>query len=229
MRFALGIPVVEVVVAEAFASHLAVAIDMGSVGETMVICALNQVPYDKARNFTMNEALKAECDLLMFVDSDLTRLSGAFPKLLETLKRHDAVVASGHYCQRGYPFASTWTKMSPTTEGRAGRISFRPGSGVVDIDACGMGCALIDLRWVHEHLEMPYFQTRPSLIDDNVTVGEDTDFCLKVRALNGRIVGDCAVSAGHLYMRQEILHETADQFRRHHLEVEGILGCDLDT
>jgi len=206
MRIALGIPVVDHVPGEAVFSHYALCATIGRRGQVVVPSVLNLMPHDKARNLIMTVARENNADYLMFVDSDMVVKPDAFDLLLETLQKNKCVMAAGHAYRRGYPFTPTWFKFK-------GEELFQvtASQGVHEIDACGLACNLIDLKWIWENLEKPYFFTGK---DGDKRIWEDTFFCKKIRDKGGKIFGDARVRCGHLRTRVAVDDSNADRLRQ---------------
>ncbi len=225
LRTALGIPIIDHVPGEAVVGLVRTAVDISRLGSICVISALNRLPVDFARQQMLEEALsQKDIDLMMWVDSDSVIRKGTFEKLLFTIRETKAVLVSGHYYQRGYPFASTWTKLFPN--GVVGRVPFQPDSGLMDIDGCGLGCALLDLNWIRENLKSPYFEVRSARDGSEGVTWEDTHFCLLIREKGGKIIGDTSVSCGHLFTRREI-NETNHEVFKDFVDNLGEAKCPL--
>ena len=212
MKTALGIPYAGDPPKEACPSHHALAVEIGRMGEIVLIHPLDQIPHSKARNYIMEHALREECDLLMFVDADNIIPTGAFETLLETLEKTGAVMVSGYYLQRGFPFGPVWFKWFEDRQ-CAGQVQPREGiTSPQRIDICGLGCALVRLGWVRENIEKPWFRIMER--EDGKMVWEDTYFCLKIRERGGLVVGDPRVVSDHLFKREVINAQTVERLRK---------------
>jgi hypothetical protein len=219
MRTALAVPIVKSVPGEVYPSHLTIAAEIGRAGEFVAVCPLDQFPFDVARNWAFDQAIEQECDYLMFVDSDQRMPPNTFGTLLECLKRRGAVMVTGYYSKRGWPFCSVWGRQKG--EG-ACHVSTKETTGSYKIDVTGLGCALIDLNWVVDNLTKPYFDMP---FDEEIgrRVFEDTFFCLKIKKAGGSIWGCMDVSAGHLTGQGEVNRENEDKYRKQWIALGGAL------
>jgi hypothetical protein len=188
MKLVLGIPVVDSVYAEVYGSHLALTAEMARAGEITLVCPLNAPSVDAGRKIIWDQA--ASGDYLMFVDHDVLLPPGSFSSLLESLLRRNAQVAAGRYCLRGYPYTNIWGKR--VLDGKM----FVDSEVEAELDGCGMGCTLIDIKWVKENLTEPLWKTTH---DENGRTIETEDyyFCNKVRVAKGIIIGVPSVDCGH--------------------------------
>jgi hypothetical protein len=146
----------------------------------------------------------------MYVDSDIVVPVGAFGVLWQTMQDTKAQVVSGRYYQRGYPFANVWMK-------RHEHRNYHCDGGLVeDLDACGMGCVLIDRRWVSKELEKPLFKSK--LLEENLIGAEDYYFCDKVKEKGGKIIGTTKVDCGHGPCRLMISTSNVNALRKMEIE-----------
>jgi hypothetical protein len=207
MKIALGIPVVDSVPAEAFGHHLATAIELRKLGEVAIFTPINYFPHDRARMMVTEGAREQDCDLLLFVDDDTILPPGACQRLYNTMQEHKAQVVSGHYYRRGYPYTSVWSRKN--AEGQWCQVD--ADKGVYEIHTSGLGCALIDLRWVWENLKPPFYTMGHD--KQGTTVTDDISFFDRVREAGGKILGDANVRCVHLAGRQCVSDETVVQLR----------------
>ena len=205
MRLAYAVPVLADVPGEVFAFHLKNAAECQRLwSEVRFITPHNICPYDRARRVAVTEAIDAGCDWLWFVDADTAVPPGGLALLMESMDRGHVI--SGWYMRRGYPYTCVWSKV---IDGRT--VQLTATDGVHEIDWTGMGCALINLRWLVSAVQRPWFQY--GIDSSGVQTMEDLFFCRKVRQAGGVILGDARVRCGHLLWR-ELLDETnADELR----------------
>jgi len=203
MNLALGIPCIENVPGQAFGYHLLVAGEMARFGTLHVLAPYNLIPHDTARIAIVDQAMEHGCDYLMFVDDDMITPVGSFTKLYEIMKERKPVVVSGYYVRRGYPPTCVWSRKVGD-----GFVQVDARSGVHEIHVSGLGCALIDLKWVSENLEKPYFRMTPS--DTGTQVTDDTTFFEQVMEKGGLVLGCADVRSGHLGERIVFGVETQD-------------------
>jgi len=196
MRIALGIPVNGSVFGEVYGSHLALTAEMVKAGELTIVSPFTAPSVDEARDFIWKYA--RECDYLVFVDHDVLLPVNTFSTLLEALLRRGAQVAAGRYYLRGFPYANIWG----IRHGKG--YAFTETEKEAEIDGCGLGCTLIDIKWVEANLKPPLFVTTRD--EQGRTIGtEDYYFCRKVKEAGGKIIGVPSVDCGHVETRRTVV------------------------
>ena len=111
------------------------------------------LPYDVARNRLVRDAREAGCRELLFLDSDVLIPSDAIPKLQSAQL---PIVSGLYWSKKGCP--GIW-KSAPG--GQAYQpITQWPGGGLIEVDAVGAGCLLIDVRVfdVLDKMGLPWFE-----------------------------------------------------------------------
>jgi len=222
MRITLGIPIIQAIPGECVHSLIALAVEIGRDGEMAVSTSLNVFPHDRARNKIIKDAVETDSEYLFFADSDHVFPPRAFERMLFVMQEKECVMVTGHTLRRGYPYTNTWFKNNE--KGELCNVT-ASGNNVYEIDACGLGCALINIPWIVENLEEPFFKTvegRPGTDHEKEKppVGEDIHFCERVREKGGVIYGDARVRCGHVFNRMIIDDETSDLLRKMHLKAE---------
>lgn len=212
MKVALGIPVVDSVPGETFGHHLITCAEVSKHAEVHLFCPLNMLPHSRARVEVIEGALERGCDYLFFVDDDNLVPKGAFPELMKVMKESRPAVVTGHYHRRGFPYDCVWSKL---IDGRYRQVD--ASKGVHDIDSAGLGCALIDLKWVSAHLKAPYFEMLQG--DRGIVVADDVTFYRKVKDAGGLILGHAGIRCGHVGHRVMITTESARMLRREELMI----------
>lgn len=226
MKIALAIPVIGDVPGEAFGFHMTQAVEVGRLGKLAIFVPLNKMPHDVARNETIAEAMMEQCDLLYFIDDDTIAPLGAFPKLLEVMQTTGARVVSGHYYRRGWPYTCVWSKELPRPANLETDLPAQQGAeelktawfpvdaleGIHEIHTSGLGCALIDLRWVSQNIQPPWCEMLKG--EKGTIVSDDTTFLTKVREKGGLILGHAGVRCVHLGERTMIHEGTVDYLRQ---------------
>lgn len=217
IKTAVGIPIVDTVPCEAFASLLHVYVeclrsqrlDNGEVieADVQLLSPFNMFPHSRARAKIMNDAISEGCDYLFFIDDDMILPPDAFWRLLESLKARKAVVSSGHYYRRGSPYLPVW---SENKNGQWVACSV-DNDDIIEIHSSGLGCAVIDLNWIRTKLadnalKLPLFWTKPDGLGPSVT--DDVTFFESVRNAGGLIIGDGRVRCGHLGERIVVCDRT---------------------
>ena len=145
---------------------------------------------DQIRNLIAHWA--THYDYLFSVDSDISFEKDTLVKLLS----HDKDIVSGLYIQR-IPGTHSLEIYEAKENGGSKRIPWEriKNLPLVEIVACGMGCALIKGH-VLRKVGYPYF-TYHSALDHKNTVSEDVDFCRKVRNNGFKIFADTTIRCEH--------------------------------
>lgn len=161
---------------------------------------------DVARNQLAETALANNVEWLFFLDGDTLCPSDTLLRLL----RHNLPIVSGLYPRRYPPYNYAMWRLAPTFEpGRkyAEITGFQPG-GLVEADAIGMGCCLINTK-VFRMIEKPWFWWTVGRQDDKCPrcgqrlwdpideESEDFFFCSKARAAGYKIYVDTTVVCSH--------------------------------
>jgi hypothetical protein len=216
VKVVLGIPIVDSVPGEVFASHLSLATSIGRVAELVIPQVLNVFPHARARELIMD--LGRDADYVMWVDSDVEPPAWAFERMLGTIRaRDDVVMVTGHCCRRGYPFTNTWSKLA---DGKLFNVEAGPETVPQEIDACGFPCNLVDMTLVRANLDKPYFRQVYNG-EGRENVWEDGYFCHTVRNAGLKILGDPKVRCRHLMGRRFIDDQSVVGLRREELELES--------
>ncbi len=141
---------------------------------------------DQIRNLIAEWAKRY--DYLFAVDSDIVLPGDTLSKMLAL----DLDVVSGLYIQR--------KPNQHTLELYRGGVNVPmadiQGRGVVEVDGCGFGGALIKSE-VFRKMQYPHF-FYTSALDHSNTISEDVYFCNKARALGFRIWADTSIRFGHV-------------------------------
>ena len=204
----LGLPLVGDLPQECVTDLMVAVAQAAKIEDKLVfVCPQNVYPHDRARELIITEALKTESNLLWFIDADTRPPEGAFEKMLGVLNEKRCAMVSGYYVQRGYPFVSTWAKYEDDSGPKL--VEIEHGTKVLKINSCGLGCALIDLSWIKENLQPPYFlmEVDPSL--PTMYRWEDAYFCKKIADNGGEIFGLVDVVCTHMGRRMELTPRSA--------------------
>jgi FkbM family methyltransferase len=131
-------------------------------------------------------------DYLFSLDSDIVLPRDALVKMLAA----DKDIISGLYIQR-VPNTHTVEIFMDTPGGGCANIPYHllKNTGVVEVAACGMGCALIKGD-VFRKLDYPHFVYN-SALDHKDTVSEDVYFCLKARSNGFKVWADTSILCDH--------------------------------
>ena len=131
-------------------------------------------------------------DYLLSVDSDIILPRDALSKMIAA----DKDIISGLYIQR-IPNTHTLEVYMSTANGGCTNIPYAliKDRGVVEIVACGMGCALIKST-VFQTLQYPHFFYKSALTRQK-TISEDVYFCTKARAAGFSVWADASILCDH--------------------------------
>lgn len=217
LNVTLAIPTLDHVPGEAFYSHMAMVMKMGRTARIAIPPAFNMLPHDRARAYLFDLAIRNQSDYIFFVDDDMIIPDDAYCQLLEVFsyRRPKPCAVSGHYYRRGFDYTCVWSLSDERIPGGLGRVD--ADSGIHQITWSGLGCCLIDVKWVKENLEPPYFTMK--IGERSTEVTDDTSFFDKVKEKNGIVYGHADVRCGHLGSRSVICDRTVDSMRRIELEV----------
>lgn len=157
---------------------------------TVVLHSLGLYVYEN-RNRLTAQALKLGAEWIWYVDDD-HRFA---PDTLERLLAHNVSIVSGVYVKRGAPF----TPLRYYQEDADGSITdayfAQQDTGLKSVAAVGAGCLLVR-RAVLDAIGPPHWQPGRSAIGD--TLGEDVEFCRRVREKGFKIWCDFDTPVGHL-------------------------------
>jgi len=147
---------------------------------------------EQVRNLIAHWTVQNGFDYLFAVDSDIS-----FPKdTLVKLLSHDKDIVSGVYIQR-IPGTHTIEIMRSNEFGGVTHVDWDTikGQGLVPIDGCGFGCALIKAD-VFRGISYPQFVYK-SAIDHKDTISEDVYFCMRARENGFSLWCDTSVICEH--------------------------------
>lgn len=146
-------------------------------------------PLDTVRNQLVDIAISKGNTHLIMMDTDQVYPANTITALLE----HDKPFVAAKVHRRCLPYDPILQR------GKIGSFTQVPDSewengGLVEVDATGFGCVLMDLEAV-KTLPRPYFK-----FDLNVKpyVGEDIYFWSQVKEAGFKIYVDCDIKIGHL-------------------------------
>jgi len=145
---------------------------------------------DQIRNLIADWAKRY--DYLLSVDSDIVLPNDALVKMLAA----DKPIISGLYIQR---IPNTHTlEVYMDNNGGCVNIPYAliENRGVVEIAACGMGCALIKSE-VFRTIEYPHYLYTSALNHAN-TVSEDVYFCMKAGLAGFSVWADASIKCDHV-------------------------------
>lgn len=185
MKTLIAIPCMDNVAAP-FAHSLAT---MEKTGECVISMNISSLIYD-ARNQLAAQALKAEADYILWLDSDMIVPPDVIPRMLKHMEAGKDFV-SGIYFRRRAPFAPVlYSRID-----REGHADFNdyPEDTVFEIAGAGFGCCM----------------TRVSMLEDIAlnfkdwftpfnNYGEDLSFCLRALECGYKLYCDSTIKCGHV-------------------------------
>lgn len=185
MKTLIAIPCMDNVTAP-FAHSLAT---MEKTGECVISMNISSLIYD-ARNQLAAQALKAQADYILWLDSDMIVPPDVIPRMLKHMEDGKDFV-SGIYFRRRAPFAPVlYSRID-----REGHADFNdyPEDTVFEIAGAGFGCCM----------------TRVSMLEDIAlnfkdwftpfnNYGEDLSFCLRALECGYKLYCDSTIKCGHV-------------------------------
>lgn len=185
MKTLIAIPCMDNVAAP-FAHSLAT---MEKTGECVISMNISSLIYD-ARNQLAAQALKAQADYILWLDSDMIVPPDVIPRMLKHMEDGKDFV-SGIYFRRRAPFAPVlYSRID-----REGHADFNdyPEDTVFEIAGAGFGCCM----------------TRVSMLEDIAlnfkdwftpfnNYGEDLSFCLRALECGYKLYCDSTIKCGHV-------------------------------
>ena len=133
------------------------------------------LPVAEARNQSVEQALKLECEYVFFRDYDVIAPVNALSVLVT---RQLPIVGGLYFSKTKPPFPLLFVDNRP-------RLDWEPGT-LVKVDALGMGCTLIRTE-LFKKLDPPWFKTGDESVQHSASVvgnskhTEDTFFCRRLR------------------------------------------------
>ena len=185
MKTLIAIPCMDQVAAP-FAHSLAT---LEKAGECVISMNISSLIYD-ARNQLVAQALKAEADYILWLDSDMIVPPDVIPRMIKHMEDGKDFV-SGIYFRRRAPFAPVlYSRID-----REGHADFNdyPEDTVFEIAGAGFGCCM----------------TRVSMLEDIAlnfkdwftpfnNYGEDLSFCLRALECGYKLYCDSTIKCGHV-------------------------------
>ncbi len=135
-------------------------------------------PVQRARNIEAQRALEFGVEWLCMLDNDIVPPLNMLDVLDSAGPEHDVICLPYWGCLDGIP--AILTIAGPDN------LRIQPGPRFVEISRGGTGAIFIR-REVFVKMPMPHFEMRLSGDGLRIEIGEDYDFCNKVRALGCRV------------------------------------------
>lgn len=162
---------------------------------TLDVSVNTSIPVDRARNEGVKDLLKNDIDYIFFWDSDNIIPSNVFDRLIHLMKENDADLVSGIYFEKNKPFYPVLRKYH---SGGFWKIENPPLGKVIEIGACGMGCALVKAE-VFRKLEDPWFKFNYEKWGyKDIQLSEDLYFCRSMLKAKMKLVCDTGMISAHV-------------------------------
>jgi len=191
MKTLIAVPCMDMVAAP-FAHSLAV---LNKVGECYVSFQMNSLIYE-SRNALVKQAIKANADYIMWLDSDMTFAPDTMERMLKRMEEGKDFI-SGICFRRRSPYTPAIFKTLEWSEegGRTESEGFEnyPKDSIFEVAACGFaGCMTsvqmcMDIMLNHKE----WFRPLEGL-------GEDLSFCIRARDCGYKIYCDSGIKFGHI-------------------------------
>lgn len=182
MKIALGIHLAEGVLPQVYLNHIG-AIAQWAKRYDLTLIGTYRAKVASARNKIVEQAIKDGHSHVFFLDSDHIVSDDLLDLLVENA---DAAMVSGLIAKRVFPFETVAFKYLGS---ELTLITIKERSKVISVDACAMGCTLINLEHIQK-LNKPYFFDAKARSDINL--------CVAFRNLNLPIYVDTRAEVGHL-------------------------------
>lgn len=144
----------------------------------------------KIRTHLCDQAMSLDCTHILMMDTDQVYHDS---DLILRLMSHGKDIVGGKVHRRYPPFEPILN----INNRHASDIDIENG-GLIEVDATGTGCLLINLS-VLKDIPYPWFEMT---MGENGPVGEDIGFCRKAKKAGHKIYVDCDVNIGHLATMQ---------------------------
>lgn len=209
MKIAIGMHIDTAVLPSIYFNHIS-TIGIWNKNHDLTVVGTWKEKVAAARNHIVDGALSEKCSHLLLIDSDHLVPDELLDLLVENA---DAAVVSGLICKRYYPYDTVAFKCMP--DGELQQCVIETRGKVIEVDACAMGCTLINLniiaKWLKEgKLTAPVFHDRGKF-------RSDLNFFLDVRKLGGRILLDTRVEIGHMSDPLIVTPKNAQMLRERYL------------
>lgn len=160
---------------------------------------VRRIFHDYARNEIVEEFLASDCEILWFLDSDITPHRNVLD-LVAIHKEKWQVAGATYPVFMKSPFTDDISVVFTVykkneSSGNLG-LSDAPKSGQEFVDGLATGCLFIK-REVFSQLEKPYFEFKYDPKTRAMTEGEDLGFCLKLSKLGIKLFTDFELICKH--------------------------------
>lgn len=187
MKTLIAIPTMDTVPAH-FAQSLAC---LKKVGDCEVSFQVGSLVYH-SRNNLGAEALKRDCDYVMWFDSDMVFPPNTLERMMAQMNEVD--ILTGVYYRRVHPYTPTLFDKLDIKEGK--RCTWKETKEIPNerfrVEGCGFGCVLMGTDVL-----LSVRQKFGTLFAPIGEVGEDLSFCWRARQCGYEIYADPSIKLGH--------------------------------
>ena len=188
-KILIAVPCMDSVAAQ-FAQALAM---LEKEGHCLVSFVIGSLIYN-SRNDLAKQALKLECDYILWLDSDMVFPPETLKYLLKEMDETGADLISGLYFRRCAPFSPVAFDALEIKDGKASWSDYTGElTGLHEVAGVGFGCVLQKTGML---LDMA--ATYGDFFGPIAKVGEDLAFCWRARQLGYKIMLDCNLKLGHV-------------------------------
>lgn len=170
-------------------------------------------PHNKMRETTLKFAIDEGFDIIFSIDDDIEIPEGTYEKLKEVLfSRPNVGMVSGSYLRKGGWCNSVWSQ-------KIGDEAFNlvvPETGVFEISGTGMGCVLVNVNWVRDSINQPWFHHKKG----TELAIEDLVFCERIIDAGGVVLGVADIKCPHYGRRLVVTEENALDIRAKYVTEE---------
>ena len=190
MKTLIAVPCMDQVAAP-FAQSLAT---MQKTGDTFVSFIIGSLIYD-SRNNLVKQALKLDCDAILWLDSDMIFPPDTLPKMVKHLEDGKDIV-TGIYYRRRPPFTPVLFSKLNIDGNKSSWEGFDdyPKDEPFEIAACGFGCCMTRTKLLWEIGLDEGGQWFTPLVG----FGEDLSFCHRATQHGVKIWADPSIQCGHV-------------------------------
>lgn len=193
MKVLIAVPCMDQVPAQ-FCGSLAL---LRKVGECTVAFKIGSLIYS-ARNDLARQAVEAEADYMLWLDSDMVFNADLLERMLQSMEQNNADIITGVYFRRVEPYSPVLFNAEGSTYSELTEIPPEP----FEVGGCGFGAVLMKMDVMFDVIGKfgdPFTPTSG--------LGEDLSFCWRARECGYKIIADPSIPLGHVgYQMFTALH-----------------------
>lgn len=159
---------------------------------------VGRIFHDFARNAYVDQFLQSDCDILLFLDSDIVPPENLFD--IVTIHGDKWELAGAPYpvwvSHKGYSGPQVAYTVYSDLDNNQMTYAAIPQQGIDFVAGIATGCLFIR-RSILEKMEKPYFEFKYDPETRNMTEGEDLGFCLKMQKAGKRFFIDYSLVCHH--------------------------------